>query len=80
MSSLKPCPWCGSSGSINIEPMWNNSHGYYGCYSYQVKCITCNTSAPNSKFDTIDLTHEEAKNRAITAWNTRKENNYETMA
>lgn len=80
-SSNKPvlidrCPWCGSSGSIVKNPLWNGSHGYHGCYEIFVQCVnqTCRAIAPNGKTDTVYRTENDAVNIAIDRWNTRNTN------
>lgn len=70
---IKSCPWCGGAGHMHIEPLWRGSHGYYGCYSWEVHCTQCNAAAPNGKFDDIYLSSEEAESKALEAWNNRKE-------
>lgn len=70
---IKSCPWCGGVGHMVIEPMWNGSHGYHGCYSWEIHCAQCGATAPNGKFDNIYLSQEEAECKALAAWNKRKE-------
>ncbi len=69
---IKRCPWCGGAASIHIEPMWHGSHGYSGCYSWEVRCLQCGATAPNGKFDNIYMPREDAEEKALAAWNKRK--------
>ena len=70
---IEHCPWCGSSGSIVKNPLWNGSHGYHGCYEIFVQCVNqkCRAIAPNGKTDTVYSTEQEAVDIAISRWNTR---------
>lgn len=35
---LKPCPFCGTVPYIEKIPLWHGSHGYHGCYEYDIHC------------------------------------------
>lgn len=70
---LKPCPFCGSPVSIVMRPLWQGSHGYQGCYQYDIKCDNpgCRCNIYLGENDTIYRTHEEARRNAIEHWNRR---------
>lgn len=72
--SLKTCPFCGKEVELKKEPLWNGSHGYFGCYEYVIKCDNpkCQCSINLWQNDTIYRSDEEAKRNAIKAWNRRK--------
>ncbi|MBO7693763.1 MAG: Lar family restriction alleviation protein [Methanobrevibacter sp.] len=70
---IETCPWCGGAGHMVIEPMWRGSHGYHGCYSWEVQCTQCGATTPNGKFDNIYISQEEAEYKALEKWNKRKE-------
>ena len=75
MNDLKPCPFCGKKVVLIKEPLWNGSHGYYGCYEYVVKCRNpeCQCQVYLGKNDTIYRDDETAQKNAIEAWNRRAE-------
>lgn len=73
---IKPCPWCGSSGSLMTTQLgYGNGRGYRGCHDYFVKCTNgrCMAIAPHGKFDDIYNKPEIATQKAIDAWNKRGE-------
>lgn len=69
--TMKTCPWCGGSPSMHIEPLWHGNHGYFGSYSFEVRCCNCGATAPNGKFDTIYRSRLNAETEALERWNTR---------
>ena len=72
MSELKPCPFCGELVYIEKRPLWNGTHGYVGCYEYDIHCEKCGCRVYLGMNDTIYCSDEEAKTNAINAWNRRK--------
>lgn len=72
MMTIKPCPWCGSSGTlIQYSLAGPRGTGYPGCFEYFVRCITCHAVAPYGKEDDIYQSPEQARGKAIDAWNRR---------
>lgn len=73
MEKLKPCP-CGCDYvELKKYPLWNESHGYYGCYEFLIKCANpncCWKFCPPDN-NTIYQSKEEAKRKVINAWNNR---------
>ena len=70
---LIACP-CGCKDvELKKIPLWQGSHGYYGCYEFQVKCNNpeCGWSLKVPKNDTVYRSEEEAKKNVIAAWNKR---------
>lgn len=68
---LKPCPFCGTIPYLEKRPLWSGSHGYHGCYIYDIHCEKCGCYVNLGRNDTIYITDEEAKQNAINAWNQR---------
>ena len=71
MNKLKPCPFCGNEVELEKIPLWHGSHGYHGCYEYEIKCSKCGCTVDQPKNDSIYRSEEEAKENAIKAWNKR---------
>lgn len=71
---LKPCPFCGTVPYIEKIPLWHGSHGYHGCYEYDIHCKNCGCRVILSKNQTIYIKDKEAINNAITTWNRRAYN------
>ena len=75
---LKLCPWCGSSAIFKQEPLWQElpygTIGYIGNYGYYVQCSNtkCGAIAPFGKMIDINISPEQAKEKAINKWNDRK--------
>lgn len=85
MPDLKQCPFCGEFPYIEKKPLWKTysggiTHGYYGCFEYDIRCHKCGCNVPLGGNDTVYRTDEEAKKNAIEAWNRRggEEDKYET--
>lgn len=74
MDKLKPCPFCGEEVYMEALPLWNGSHGYYGCFEYVIKCKKCGGATNLNGNDTIYHTSEVAKKNAIESWNRRANN------
>ena len=74
MDELKPCPFCGSQPTLRKIPLWHGSHGYYGCYKFDVSCEKCGCN-PDFYYqnDTIYRPEDEAKRNVIDKWNGRAE-------
>lgn len=73
---LKPCPFCGEIPYLERKPLWRaygdgTTHGYYGCFEYDIRCHKCGCNLPLGGNDTVYRTDEEAKNNAINTWNGR---------
>jgi Lar family restriction alleviation protein len=72
---LKPCPFCGEIPYLERKPLWqthgNITHGYFGCFEYDIRCHVCGCNIPLKDNTTIYLKDEEAKKNAIEQWNTR---------
>ena len=73
-SELKPCPFCGTKVEMRRVPLWNGSHGYHGCFNFEVKCPKCGCSVNYIGSDTVNRSEEEAIANVTKAWNSRKEN------
>lgn len=75
MAELKPCPFCGTVPYIERLPLWEtyggHTHGYYGCYKYDIQCHKCGCAIPLPQNDTIYRKDEEARQNAIDTWNKR---------
>ena len=75
MIELKPCPYCGEVPFIEKIPMWQTyggtTHGYDGCYEYDIRCHKCGCRIPLGQNDTIYRKDEEAMKNAIESWNRR---------
>ena len=46
MFELKPCPFCGEVPYIEKKPLWRtgmngSTHGYYGCFEFDIHCDKC---------------------------------------
>lgn len=70
---LKPCPFCGNVPKIEQKPLWDNGHGYYGCFKYVIQCHNCGCQIYMAGNDTANRDSETARTNAINAWNRRKE-------
>ena len=75
---LKPCPFCNNeSVFLDMQPLWNGSHGYYGKYKYIIKCQLCGCTNDKCCGDDIYLNTKEEINELIRAiinhWNNRVE-------
>lgn len=65
MSELKPCPFCGGTASLNIDPDGiRESEGHWWAYN-----AVCNKCAA-----TTGICH--SREQAISSWNTRYEPPY----
>ena len=66
--SLKPCPFC---GGVMVCIVTDHVAAGHGCYvkEYYVDCVGCHSRTDS--FDTYGDTDEEARAKAITAWNMR---------
>lgn len=75
MTELKPCPFCGSNVKIEKRPLWEGSHGYYGCYEFVIQCpnASCGCRINLKQNDTIYRDENIAEANAIEAWNRRAE-------
>lgn len=76
---LKPCPFCGASVCIEKIPLWRifkdgTTHGYFGCYEYEIKCNICGCEVPLPGNKTIYYDEKTAKENAIKTWNRRADN------
>jgi hypothetical protein len=71
MYKLKKCPFCGSKVKIKKYPLWYGSHGYPGCYQYEIRCNQCGCTLDKSNNNTIYRSDEVARDNVIKAWNTR---------
>lgn len=71
--ALKPCPFCGAEVHIDKNPLWNGSHGYHGCFEYDIYCDKCGCRVHLGANNTIYQDDEVARQNAIKAWNTRRE-------
>ena len=71
--SIKPCPFCGEVPYLEKIPLWNGSHGYHGCYEYDIHCRNpeCGCRVNLGKNDTIYNSDGEARLNAVHAWNRR---------
>ncbi len=68
---LKPCPFCGNIPYIEKIPLWHGSHGYYGCFKFDIHCDKCGCTVNLGKNNTIYTDEKQALNNAINAWNRR---------
>lgn len=69
--ALNPCPFCGSEVFLEKKPLWSGSHGYHGCYEFEISCKKCGCRRRLDKNDTIYRSGEEAMKNAVDAWNQR---------
>ena len=76
MYELLPCPFCGESVYIEKRPLWNGTHGYHGCYEFDIRCTNpdCCCTIKLGENHTIYVTEDEARRNAIKAWNRRISN------
>ena len=79
MAELKPCPFCGELPYIEKKPLYTTyhdgtTHGYFGCFKYDIRCNKCGCNIPLGGNDTVYRTDEEAKKNATEAWNRRADN------
>ena len=60
---------------LNMEkvPLWNGSHGYKGCYEYDIACKNpyCRCRVYLGLNDTVYKSDEKAQREAIKHWNRR---------
>lgn len=68
---IKSCPFCGTVPYIEKKTLWHGSHGYHGCYEYDIHCKNCGCRVNLGNNLTIYINDEKAINNAITAWNRR---------
>lgn len=71
---LKPCPFCGEKVFINKKALWHGSHGYFGCYEYDIRCKKCGCNIRLHGNDTIYNADVIARKNAIKARNRRTNN------
>ena len=69
---MRKCPFCGSSGELK-EYTACYGHGDYATETH-VRCIVC--GATGETFSDWDFSIEECKQKAVAAWNNRKEENH----
>lgn len=66
---LKPCPFCGEDRMLDVQA--SERDGRSDCkYTAKVVCLNCFASACIHGFDWFE---DEAKDKAVRAWNRRKE-------
>jgi Lar family restriction alleviation protein len=70
MDELKSCPFCGGKAFVSTveHSKENRPNGYR--FHGSIMCRNCQASAGTTGFD---LTHKEATEKAIKAWNRRTE-------
>lgn len=73
-TKLKPCPFCREIPYIEKKPLWRGSHGYHGCFEYDIHCEKCECHINLGANTTIYNSDEEARENAINAWNRRAKN------
>ena len=76
---LRDCPFCGASVYIEKKPLWRTyndgtTHGYVGCYEFEIYCHNCGCNLPLKGNDTIYFDEKTAKENAIKGWNGRVDN------
>ena len=71
MNELMPCPFCGTEVKLEKIPLWHGSHGYHGCYKFEIECKNCGARPNYQQNDTIYRNEEEAKTNTIKSWNRR---------
>ena len=72
--SSKECPFCHDMPVLAREPLWNESHGYYGKYEYYVACINgkCKINPRTKPYNDIyDMSEQECVEKGIEDGNTR---------
>lgn len=72
--SPKECPFCHDMPVLAKDPLWNESHGYYGKYEYYVACINgkCKIKPRTKSYNDIhDMSEQECVEKVIEDWNTR---------
>lgn len=67
MNELKPCPFCGESRMLEIRSKERKDRDKCK-FTAEVVCLRCFVTACNHSFDWFE---EEAKEKAINAWNRR---------
>lgn len=77
-SQLKPCPFCGGCAEFVRKQIYLD-HGYrVDCTQCGVKGSLFLVNHPKLKYDGLDestrYTEEQAKQKAIEAWNRRADN------
>lgn len=72
ISKLDLCPFCGSAVKMIKKPLYHGTHGYPGCYEFEVRCPECGCSIDYVDNDTIYRSEEEAIANVTKAWNKRK--------
>lgn len=75
---LKPCPFCGNLVYLEKRPLWiqhpdGTTRGYRGCYEYDIHCEKCGCRIALPGNDTVYRDDAQAKENAVSAWNTRAE-------
>lgn len=75
---LAPCPFCNNEAIVvDMRPLWNGKHGYYGKYKYIIKCPLCGCTNDKCCGDDIYLDTQEEINELIrtivNSWNNRVE-------
>jgi hypothetical protein len=76
MSYLEPCPFCGEMVFMEKKPLWRTNcdgttHGYHGCFKYDVYCRVCGCTINLPGNDTVYRTDEEAIKNVTEAWDRR---------
>lgn len=66
---LKPCPFCGEKKFLEVSATERKDRPKC-IFTARVACLICHGQASNHGFD---WTEEEAKEKAIKAWNKRVE-------
>lgn len=74
---IKPCPFCGAEVSVQKIPLWQGSHGYQGCYQFDISC-KCGATTEYENNDSIYRSEEEAERNVINKWNQRADSKENT--
>lgn len=74
MNRILDCPFCGSQGKLEKEPLWVGTHGYHGCYDFFVRCSNdcCRVQLIGGRFNSVYTSEEDALGKAIKKWNQRE--------
>ena len=69
---IKPCPFCGSTVTVECIPLWEGSHGYYGNYEYEIRCKKCGCTIDyHEQNNDIYRDKKEVIDEVIKLWNRR---------
>jgi len=86
---LKPCPFCGRPAKLDVDEVRDDNAWCFVRCSYRCKaapyvgehaCIWYWSEGKKHRHQSDDKAREQAKERAITAWNTRVSPDYDALS